>query len=129
MLLIHNRLIGRIIAITILLLFLIASAMAVREIVVIEQPQPAQKVEGIVLDPSGAPIPDMVVSDRTEEWAAVLRTTKTDPKGHFRFSRQRGKTVYYLRFDHPFFNPLQLKLKLDKNAPKSAITVQAPIGG
>ena len=103
--------------------------MAVRELVIIEKPQPAQHVEGIVLDPSGAPISDMTVTDRSEQWAAVLRTTKTDSKGRFRFSPQPNKTVYYLRFDSALFNPLQLKLKLDKNPPEHGITVKAPIGG
>lgn len=86
-------------------------------------------MEGTVLDPSGAPIPDMTVTDRTEEWAAVLRSTTTDSKGHFRFSRQPDKRVYYLRFDSPLFNPLQLKLKLDNKAPQRAITARPHIGG
>jgi hypothetical protein len=42
----------------------------------------------------------MTVTDRTLEWVAALRSTKTDSKGHFRFFPQRGKSVYYLRFDH-----------------------------
>jgi hypothetical protein len=107
----------------------VTSAKAVRELVVIEELQPAQRVEGIVLDPSGAPIPRMTVSDRTQGWAAVLRSTTTDSNGHFRFSSQRGKTVYYLRFDNALFNPLQLRLKLDKKAPQRAITARPPIGG
>jgi hypothetical protein len=69
------------------------------------------------------------VTDRTDEWVAILRSTTTDSKGHFRLSRQRGKSVYFLRFDHPLFNPLQLRLKLDKNAPPRAITARLPIGG
>ena len=109
--------------------FFVTSAKAVRELVIIEELQPAQRVESIVLDPSGAPIPDMTVTDRTEEWVAERRSTTTDSKGHFRFSQQRGKSVYYLRFDHPLFNPLQLKLKLDKNAPQRAITARPHIGG
>jgi hypothetical protein len=107
----------------------VTSANAVRELVLIEELQPAQRVEGVVLDPSGAPIPDMTVTDRTDEWVAVLRSTTTDSKGHFRFSQQHGKSVYYLRFDHPLFNPLGLKLKLDKNAPQRAITARPHIGG
>jgi len=69
-------------------------------LVTVDEPQPAQRVEGIVLDPSGAPIPNMTVTDRSEEWVAVLRSTTTDTSGHFRFSSQRGKSVYYLRFDN-----------------------------
>lgn len=109
--------------------FFVTSAKAVRELVVIEELQPAQQVEGVVLDPSGAPIPDMKVTDRSEQWVAILRSTTTDSKGHFRFARQRGKTVYYLRFDHAAFNPLELRLKLDKNVPQRTITARPEIGG
>jgi hypothetical protein len=109
--------------------FLVTSAVAVRQLVVIEEPQPAQRIEGIVLDPSGSPIPHMTVTDRTEQWGAILRSTTTDSKGHFRFSHQPGKSVYYLRFDDAMFNPLQLRLRLDKNAPDRAITAKPQIGG
>jgi hypothetical protein len=103
--------------------------MAVRELVILEELQPAQQVEGVVLDPSGAPIAGMTVTDRTEGWVAVLRTTTTDSKGRFRFSQERGKSVYYLRFDHALFNPLQLRLKVDKSATQRAITAKPQIGG
>jgi len=109
--------------------FSASSAIAVRQLVTIDTPQPARRVEGIVLDPSGAPIPEMTVSDYSEGWAIVVRTTKTDDKGHFRFSEQRGKNIYYLQFDSPSYNPLRIKLKLDKNSPHRAVTVNAPIGG
>ena len=109
--------------------FFVTSAKAVRELVVIEELQPAQRVEGVVLDPSGAPIPNMTVTDRTGEWVAVLRSTTTDSNGHFRFSSRREKSVYYLRFDNALFNPLQLRLKLDKKAPQRAITARPEIGG
>jgi len=111
------------------MLFFATSASAVRELVQIEEPQPAQRVEGIVLDPSGAPIPNMTVSDCTEKWAATLRTTTTDSKGRFHFSSQHGRNLYYLRFDSLLFNPLELKLQLDKNASQRGITVKPPIGG
>lgn len=89
----------------------------------------AQKVEGVVLDPNGDPIPDMTVTDRTQDGAVVLRSTKTDRRGHFHFPTQRGKTVYCLRFDHPLWNPLQLTVKLDKCAPDRGITAKPEIGG
>ena len=108
---------------------LVASAQAARELVIIEELQPAQRVEGIVLDPSGAPIADLTVTDRTQGWVAVLRSTKTDRNGHFRFSKQPGKSVYYLRFDHALFNPLELKLKLDNRSSERAITARPEIGG
>lgn len=119
----------QVIAVTLTWAFFVASAWAVRELVVIEDPQPAQRVEGVVLDPSGAPIRDMTVTDRTEDGVAILRSTKTDSNGRFHFSAQRGKTVYCLRFDHPLFNPLQVRLKLDKKAPQRGITARPHIGG
>lgn len=124
-----NGFVRRAAAITLTCEFFGTSAEAVRELVVIEELQPAQRVEGIVLDPSGTPIPDMTVTDRTEKWGAVLRSTSTDSQGHFHFSQQRGKSVYYLRFDDTLFNPLQLRLKLDKNAPQRGITAKPHVGG
>ena len=109
--------------------FFATSVSAVREFVVLEEPLPAQRVEGVVLDPADAPITQMTVSDCTPEWTAVLRSPTTDSKGRFRLSRQPGKTVYYLRFDHPLFNPLGLKLKLEKNAPQRGIVAKPHIGG
>jgi hypothetical protein len=108
---------------------ILGSASAVRELVEIQELQPARQVEGVVLDPSGAPLFDMEVADCTEKWEAVLRKTTTDSKGHFHFSKQHGKSLYYLRFENAGFNPLQLRLKLDKTASQRGITVKAPIGG
>jgi CO dehydrogenase/acetyl-CoA synthase gamma subunit (corrinoid Fe-S protein) len=119
----------RAIAIALTCASFVTSARAVRELVIIEKPQIAQRVEGVVLDPSGAPIPDMTVTDRTESGVAVLRSTKTDSKGHFHFPTQHGKTVYCLRFDHPLWNPLQITVKLDKHAPQRGITAKPEIGG
>jgi Carboxypeptidase regulatory-like domain len=126
---VDNGCVRRATAITLTCAFFVTSAKAVRELVVIKELQQAQQVEGFVLDPSGAPIPDMTVTDRSEQWVAILRSTTTDSKGHFRFARQRGKTVYYLRFDDAAFNPLELRLKLDKTAPQRAITARPEIGG
>jgi len=91
----------RVLAIALLFAFFVPAAMAVRELLIIDTPQVAQKVEGVVLDPNGDPIPNMTVSDRTEDGGAVLRSTKTDERGHFHFASQRGKATYCLRFDHP----------------------------
>jgi hypothetical protein len=107
----------------------VSSAKAVRELVIIEAPQLAQHVEGVVLDPSGAPIPDVAVTDRTVDGVTVLRSTKTDSKGLFHFPTQRGKSAYCLRFDHPLWNPLQVMLKLDKHVPQRGITAKPEIGG
>lgn len=119
----------QVLAVAISCILVAPSALAVRELVIIDEPQPAQRIEGIVLDSSGAPIADVTVTDRSDDCASILRSTQTDSKGHFRFPRQHGKTVYCLRFDHPLWNPLQMKLKLDKHAPQRGITARPEIGG
>lgn len=86
-------------------------------------------MEGIVLDPADVPIPGMNVSDCEPGWKAVLRTTQADAKGDFSLPRQSGKTLCYLRFDTPAFNPLGLKLQLDKNAKQRGIVARPEIGG
>jgi hypothetical protein len=88
-----TRSVQRVAAIAVICAFFVTYVKAVRELVQIDEFQPAQRVEGVVLDPSGAPIPNMTVTDRTEGWVAVLRSTTTDRKGHFRFSSQRRKSV------------------------------------
>jgi CO dehydrogenase/acetyl-CoA synthase gamma subunit (corrinoid Fe-S protein) len=125
----NNRRMRRLIIVALACALFVASAYAVRELVIIEEPQLAQRVEGIVLDPNGAPIADMTVTDRAENGVDVLRTTKTDAKGYFHFPSQRGKNVYCLRFDDLLWNPLQLTLKLDKHAPQRGITASPHIGG
>lgn len=118
-----------VLAIALACAFFASSAKPVRELVIYDEPQPAQRLEGVVLDASGTPIPEMTVTDRTEDGAVVLRSTKTDSKGHFAFAPQRGKTFYCLRFDHPAFNPLQITVKLDKKATQRGIIARPHIGG
>jgi hypothetical protein len=103
------------------------SAIAQMEIVEIEKPQPAKSVAGVVLDPSGAALPGVTVEERSEDWKSVVRSTGTDEKGRFHFSRARKKSVYYLQFSRSGFNWLRLKLQLDRTA-KTAVVVKMPIG-
>jgi hypothetical protein len=119
----------RIALIVALPLVLTTIAIAVRQVVILHDPQPAKCLEGVVLDPTGAPIPFMTVNDRAEDWGTVLRSTTTDSERRFGFPSLPGKTIYHLSVEHPLFNPLWLKLKLDKHAPDRGITVKAPIGG
>lgn len=51
----------------------------------IEKPQSAKLVGGIVTDPSGAVVPDVIVEERSQDWGTVLRSTETDENGRFEF--------------------------------------------
>jgi hypothetical protein len=110
-------------------LLAVAPAVAVRTFVVIEDPFVAQRVDGVVLDSTDSPISGMTVSDCSPKWIKVLRETTTDSNGRFHFSRLQGKSTYFLRFDHPLWNPLGLRLKLDRRAPQPGIVARPEIGG
>jgi carboxypeptidase family protein len=96
------------------------------EIVEIEKPQIAKTVAGIVNDPSGTALPDVTVEQRSDDWKTVLRSTHTDERGRFHFSRS-GKTIYYLEFSRPGFNWVRIKLQIQKKANRF-VTVTMPIG-
>jgi len=101
----------------------VAGQMAIVEI---EKPQVAKTVAGVVNDPSGAALPDVTVEERSADWKTVLRSTKTDERGRFHFSRG-AKTVYYFEFSRSGFNWLRIKLEIQKKA-KRLVTVTMPIG-
>jgi hypothetical protein len=98
-----NRSVHRAAAIAVICAFFVSSAKAVRELVTIDELQPAQRVEGVVLDPSGTPIPNMTVTDRSEEWVAVLRSTQRTSTGIFAFLRSAVKvcTISITRYSTP----------------------------
>src|ERR1700722_1744824 len=99
---------------------------AQNQLVEIETPQLAKSVAGVVNDPSGAVLPTVTVEERSEDWKTVLRSTETDGNGRFHFSSNRNKTIYYLQFSLAGFNPLRIKLQLDKKA-NAAVVVKLPI--
>ena len=96
------------------------------EIVEIEKPQSAKLVGAIVTDPSGAAVPHVIVEERSQDWETVLRSTETDEKGGFKFPATKGKAVYYLQFSHYGFDPLRIKLRIDKKA-KSPLVLKMVI--
>ena len=108
------------------LAFLSVGVAGQMEIVEIEKPQVAKKVEGVVNDPSGAALPDVTVEERSDDWKTVLRSTRTDESGRFHFSRG-AKTVYYLELSRSGFNWVCIKLEIQKKA-KRLVTVTMPIG-
>jgi hypothetical protein len=102
------------------------SVSAQLQVVEIKQPQFARSVAGIVVDPSGAALPGVIVEERTEDWKTVLRSTKTDDNGNFHFASSRNKIVYHLYFSHSGFDWLQINLELHKKA-KSPLVIKMPI--
>ena len=109
-------------------LFLVSvSVVAQMEVVEIEEPQLAKSVSGVVNDPSDAALPGVTVEERSADWKKVLRSTETDDRGHFHFSKTANKTVYCIEFSRSGFNWLRIKIQLDKKANRSLV-VKMPIG-
>jgi hypothetical protein len=96
------------------------------ETVEIERPQVAKTVAGVVDDPSGAALPDVTVEERSADWKTVLRSTQTDERGRFHFSRN-AQTVYYLEFSRSGFNRLRIRLQIQKKA-KRQVAVTMSLG-
>jgi hypothetical protein len=102
------------------------SASAQLEIVEIEQVQLVKSIKGVVNDPTGAPIPGVVVEERSADWKDVLRSTETDDKGRFHFRKTENKAVYYIEFSRSGFDFLRVKIQLDKNG-KPSLILKLPI--
>ncbi|HVV46311.1 MAG TPA: hypothetical protein VHC72_13955 [Bryobacteraceae bacterium] len=96
-------------------------ANAGREFIIREKPLKARQLEGVVLGPDHLPVPDLTVSDCTENWRDVLRAVKTDNNGHFSLPPQSGKMTYFIRFDSINLQPLGLKVRLDKKSREHGI--------
>jgi len=88
-------------------------AVAQYQLIEIEELQLSKSTAGVVIDPSGAAIPNVTVEERSNDWKIVLRTTHTDEKGRFHFSRN-PKRVVHLEFSSPGFNRLRIRVQLDK---------------
>jgi hypothetical protein len=103
------------------------------ELVIIERPFHAHNLAGVVVDPSGAPIPGVVVeecdasfsprplNDPAEKpspitvlWDCdrdpkhVIASEKTDANGHFSFPRAKKAKAYYLHLSVAGFDPMQV---------------------
>jgi hypothetical protein len=88
-------------------------AVAQYQLIEIEQLQLSKSTAGVVIDQSGAAIPNVTVEERSNDWKVLLRTTHTDEKGRFHFSRD-PKRVVYLEFSSPGFDRLRIRVRLDK---------------
>ncbi|MGB8259891.1 MAG: carboxypeptidase-like regulatory domain-containing protein [Terracidiphilus sp.] len=103
-------------------------ARAVYETVVIERPFHARSLAGVVLDPSGAPIPAATVEDRDPKTKQVLATATTDANGRFRFPRAKLGSVHTLYVLARGFDPLQVTVKI-RLVARGGLKLRLRIGG
>ena len=108
-------------AITILLL-LTENAYATYEIVEIEKPFYVRSLAGEALDPTGAPVSGVEVSDCDQGFTKVITATRSDEKGRF-ILPVRGVSVHYLELSGSWIQSLAYNCD-DPNHRPEAITYQ-----
>ncbi|MGB6193847.1 MAG: carboxypeptidase-like regulatory domain-containing protein [Terracidiphilus sp.] len=121
-----HRFLSSFAAITILLLFT-ENAYATYEIVEIEKPFYVRSLAGEALDPTGAPVSGVEVSDCDQGFTKVITATRSDEKGRF-ILPVSGVSVHYLSFRALGFNPLRITVIIRNTAPKR-LRIKLPIGG
>jgi hypothetical protein len=100
-------------------------ALAQYQLIEIEELQLSKTNAGVVVDPSGAAIPNVTIEERSDDWKIVFRTTRSDEKGRFHFSRDPNRVVR-LEFSSPGFDRLRIRVRLDKKG-EAKLAVKMPI--
>ncbi|MGA3295348.1 MAG: carboxypeptidase-like regulatory domain-containing protein [Candidatus Acidiferrales bacterium] len=103
----------RVIAATALLLSSSPRIKAQAQIVEIADLQLADSLSGLVQDPTGAPVPKVIVQEFSSGWKRALRSTQTDPRGVFSLAPVHGRRVYYLQLSADGFNLLRIRVQVD----------------
>ena len=95
------------------------------QLVRIEQPFHARNVAEIIIDPSGAGIPDVGVERMDSKFVTTIQETTTDARGAFHFSDLPNGT-YYLRLSKPGFDPTEVTVMTGGKYDKQ-LTISLPI--
>ena len=90
------------------------------QLIEIEELQLSKSSAGVVIDPSGATIPQVTIEERSDDWKIVLRTIQSDEQGRFHFARHPNRVVH-LEFSSPGFNRLRIRVRLDKKGDAKLI--------
>jgi len=84
----------------------------------IEKVQLAESLAATVHDAAGSPIVGAVVEEFTPGWNRALRSAKTNQAGLFTFAPVKGRDLHYLQITSYGFNPLRIRVKLDRKRGK-----------
>jgi Carboxypeptidase regulatory-like domain len=89
------------------------------QIIELEKVQLARSLAGVVTDMTGTRMADVLVEEFSSDWNRSLRATKTDAKGRFSFSPVKGRDIYFLQLRLNGFDPLRVRVKIDRNQGKN----------
>jgi hypothetical protein len=94
------------------------------QVVLIEADKPivAKSLGGMVVDPSGAALPGVLIDRMGLDWKEELGHAETNSQGTFNL-HQRSPGQYFLQLNKPGFNPMRLRVILKKES-KEQIRIQ-----
>jgi Carboxypeptidase regulatory-like domain len=99
---------------------------ASQEVVQYSRTRSVSSLSGMVVDTTGAAIPNAQVCSMSAGWRTELKCTTTDCDGHWSLSVTPKKKLYYLRFVKATFNQVWIKARLTRRkAPP--LTVEMPV--
>jgi hypothetical protein len=86
----------------------------------------AATLSGIVTDPNGGALSDVLVERMGVDWTNRSAAVFSDSRGVFRLSRVPNG-VYYVKLSKPNFSTLKVKVRL-RNGSKSRLRLRLPLG-
>jgi Carboxypeptidase regulatory-like domain len=97
-----------------------------QEVVQYSKTRNISSLSGMVVDTTGAAIPDAQVCSMSVGWKTELKCTTTDSDGRWALSVKPKEKLYYLRFMKANFNQVWVKARVTmrKAAP---LTVEMPV--
>jgi Carboxypeptidase regulatory-like domain len=86
----------------------------------------AGALAGLVTDPNGGPLSDVLVERMGAKWTNRSAAVFSDSRGIFRLSRMPNG-VYYVKLSKPDFSTLKVKVRI-RNESKSRLRLRLPLG-
>ncbi len=90
----------------------------------IQTPFRARALSGVVTIANVEPAAGALVEECTKAWKEVLDSTHADGEGRFHLRTARAQRTYYLRLPRPGFNPLLIKVRLNRHAGDLVLSLQ-----
>lgn len=85
----------------------------------IEKVQLVRSLTAAAVDPTGSPIPVVLVEESNSDWRKSSRSKTTDATGRFTFTRVKGSDIYYLQLKMNGFDPLPIRVKISRMRGKN----------
>jgi len=95
-------------------------------LITFDHPFEAQKLAGVVLDPTGARVMGVLIEDCDQTFKRARKSARSDENGRFAFRRSRAGTTHFLRISRDGFGPMQMTVQ-PKPGGSVGLTIQLQI--